>query len=56
MTSTIIIGYDQSAPGEQALLLAAQEADWRHAGLTVMHAYHFARPTNPMMFTPPALQ
>ena len=56
MNGTVVIGYDQSAPSEQALLLAAQEAGWRHAVLAVLHAYHCRRPTAPAVFTPPVLQ
>ncbi|OLE28943.1 MAG: hypothetical protein AUG49_01055 [Catenulispora sp. 13_1_20CM_3_70_7] len=56
MNSTVVVGYDQSAPSEHALLVAAREASLRQAVLTVVHAYHYARPTTPMVFTPPVLQ
>src|SRR3954451_15804954 len=56
MSSTVVVGYDQSAPSEQALLSAAREARVRQAVLTVVYAYRYARPTTPMVFTPPALQ
>ncbi|MFL6117836.1 MAG: universal stress protein [Catenulispora sp.] len=56
MTSTVVVGYDQSAPSEQALLVAAGEADLRGAVLAVVYAYHYARPTTPMLFESPALQ
>ncbi|NUP53334.1 MAG: universal stress protein [Catenulispora sp.] len=56
MSSTVVVGYDRSASSEHALLVAAQEARARQAGLTVVHAYHYARPSTPMVFPPPALQ
>lgn len=56
MSTTVVVGYDQSAPSEHALLLAAREAGLRQAALTVVHAYQYARPTTPMVFTPPVLQ
>ncbi|WP_344657020.1 universal stress protein [Catenulispora subtropica] len=52
----MVVGYDRSAPSQQALLVAGREASLRHAVLTVVHAYHYARPTTPMFFTPPRLQ
>ena len=56
MSSTVVVGYDQSTPSKQALLLAAEEAGLRQTGLTVVHAYHYARVVTPMVFTPPVLQ
>lgn len=56
MSSTVVVGYDQSAPSWQALLVAAREASLRQTALTVVHAYYYARRTTPMVFTPPRLQ
>ncbi|MFL6114533.1 MAG: universal stress protein [Catenulispora sp.] len=56
MSTSVVVGYDQSAASEHALLLAAREAGLRQAVLTVVHAYQYARPTSPMVFPPPMLQ
>ena len=40
MKTTVLIGYDQSLPGEHALAVAAREAFWRGSSLTVLTAYH----------------
>lgn len=56
MSSAVVVGYDRSAPSRQALLVAAREASLRQTTLTVVHAYYYARPTTPMVFTPPRLQ
>lgn len=56
MSSTVVAGYDRSAPGKQALLVAAEEARLRQVGLTVVHAYHYARVSTPMVFTPSLFQ
>ncbi|NUR28649.1 MAG: universal stress protein [Catenulispora sp.] len=56
MSSSVVVGYDGSVPSEHALLVAAEEAGLREAGLTVVHAYHYAPATTPMVFAPPAVQ
>lgn len=56
MSGIVVVGYDKSGPSEQALLLAAQEAAWRHTSLMVIHAYHYPQPATPAVFTAPVLQ
>ncbi|MEY9855428.1 nucleotide-binding universal stress UspA family protein [Catenulispora sp. GAS73] len=40
MRSGVVVGYEQTPPGERALAEAAREADRRGAVLTVVHALH----------------
>jgi nucleotide-binding universal stress UspA family protein len=52
MKSTVIVGYDQTGPGERALIEAAREAAWRGASLTVLNAFHWIPVGSPMAFPP----
>ncbi|ACU74074.1 UspA domain protein [Catenulispora acidiphila DSM 44928] len=44
MESGVVVGYDQSAPGERALAEAAAEAARRNVALTVVHVVHHVGP------------
>ncbi|GAA2038506.1 universal stress protein [Catenulispora yoronensis] len=41
MKSTVVVGYDQTPHSDRALTVAAREAAWRGASLTVVHAYNW---------------
>lgn len=42
MKAHVVVGYDQTSSSESALDVAASEAAWRGADLTVVHAFHHA--------------
>ncbi|MFE9107831.1 universal stress protein [Actinomadura geliboluensis] len=44
---TVLVGYDGSPAGEQALHWAVAEAELRRAPLTVCHAWHWPYPSRP---------
>lgn len=50
MTSTVVVGYDQTPSSKRALLLAAREAAWRGAALTVVNAFQWISSVPPMAF------
>jgi nucleotide-binding universal stress UspA family protein len=47
MKTTVVVGYDRTPPGEQALAVATREASRRGASLTVLTAYHWLTPPEP---------
>ncbi|MEY9935059.1 nucleotide-binding universal stress UspA family protein [Catenulispora sp. GP43] len=56
MKSTVVVGYDQTPHSERALILAAREAAWRGASLTVVHAFDWIPPTTPMTYIPGSVE
>jgi nucleotide-binding universal stress UspA family protein len=51
MTSTVVVGYDQTPSSERALREAAREAAWRGASLTVVNAFQWISAVPPMAYS-----
>lgn len=52
MTSTVVVGYDQSPSSDRALAQAGREAAWREAAVEIVTGFHWVALSYPVTYMP----